>query len=596
VPRAFFHRFDDFSSLEMPFIIDLMISDGGGGKTNRAHLLRARSQFANWIGFDATWRCETPWLVMTLLDDDVLEEIRYRVVQGFDNREAVFRWILANYPEPLGIAKAEYGAEDLKPETGELLRDAIERAFAEKAKEMESWPPQTDCDRLRAAFDALDKQGIVALESPGLTQDDGIPYAASLAVVRDELGGNETHGYCFFTWNDMARAIDGEGLSLAYGTFKEEPNQSSPSALTLGQKVGAVVLETCREAGLGAEWTESLVDYVELPNFRWQRRFVLAKGSDVRDFLDSWELEIRAGYTPADRLLETLEERAFDWFEDFSDFGPNLFARLRTHTMRFLEEERAREAGWIGATINDRIAAAFDELNERDVLARECSGLTIQDGWGYAGVEAEPHHRGVVFFHHEDVIDGVGGGGLRLAFGAIDAKGTKDDAASLALAHEVLAVLERHGIPSSWSRSVSERIRIAPFEWRRRRWTKAPSYERREFVAEVSTRPSRIFRAGAGTGRTEVNPNTSTPSGGIVVRALRDEGGFDMRRSMRLRAAWKAAGNSGEAQAGHVGLPHVFVRAGEFTTMAPRPSDANLFHGRHECFLRGARASKSGAM
>ncbi|WP_214672723.1 hypothetical protein, partial [Escherichia coli] len=61
---------------------------------------------------------------MVTLADDVLEDIRHRVVQGFDNREVVFGWILANYPRQLGITKEEYGVEDLDAETNTALREA----------------------------------------------------------------------------------------------------------------------------------------------------------------------------------------------------------------------------------------------------------------------------------------------------------------------------------------------------------------------------------------------------------------------------------------------------------------------------------------
>lgn len=66
-------------------------------------------------------------------------------------------------------------------------------------EEQKSWADSTDCDRLEAAFETLNRQGIVALEVPGLTQDDGIPSAAHIAVVRNELGEPKNHGYCFFT-------------------------------------------------------------------------------------------------------------------------------------------------------------------------------------------------------------------------------------------------------------------------------------------------------------------------------------------------------------------------------------------------------------
>ncbi len=570
------------------------------------------------------------------LPDGVLEDIRYRVVQGFDNREVVFDWILANYPQQLGITKEEYGVEDLDAETNTMLRESIEQAFVEKMKEMESWPSLTDCDRLRAAFDALDKQGIVALESPGLTQDDSIPYAADVASARNELGGVEAHGYCFFTWNDMARAMDADGLSLAYGTFKEEPERpaepapapcphckgrgwiaaSDPTLFpttcscrtapvaptkapeappTVGQKVGAAVLAACRDAGLDVEWTGAPEAYVEMPRFRWQRRLNVTKESDVQDFLDGWELEMRSGYTSADAMFTTLEERASDWFETFSDFGPSLRARLRSHTERFLEKERLGEATWSEATVNDRITSAFEELNRRGVLAREDLGLAIQDGWGYAGVDAEPTHRGVVFFHHEDVIDGVGGHGLLLAFGALGAQPSEDDAASAALAREVVAVLQTNGIPCSWNHSVTERIRIAPFEWRRRRWTKPPAYQLVEASPEVPKRPSlfaRMFGTGGvnGTDRSEEHPSVPARQCGVVVRAVRDGGAFNLSRVRQFREAWKALGNRGEAQAGHPGIPHIFIRAGSFFSLAPQLSTANLRDERTEIFLRGARS------
>jgi hypothetical protein len=526
-----------------------------------------------------------------MLAAEVLEDIRFRVVQGSDNRESVFQWILGNYPQQLGITQEEYGAEDLDPATDATLRDAIDHAFAEREHEMESWPERTDCDRLRSAFDALDEQGIVALESPGLTQDDSIPAAADLAIVRDEVRPEGGHGYCFFTWNDMARAIDGEGLSLAYGTFEEAP--------TPGQNLGAAVLQACRDAGLKAEWDGAPTSFVELPDFRWQRRLARTQESDIRDFLESWELEIRAGYTPATEMLETLEERARDWFEKFSDFGPALRSRLRAHTGRLLDEEERREASWSEPTINDRITGAFADLHARGVLARECLGLTIQDGWGYAGTEAESGHRGVVFFHHEDVIDGVGGNGLLLAFGAVRVEPAEDDAASVALAREILSVLTEHGVPASWSESLSERIRIAPFEWRKRRWTVAPAYERRRATSEPPKRPSLLSRIFGGTGAATTKSEqadheaVAARRASIVVRALRDEGGFNLPRSRQLREAWKTLGNRGDAHACHLGMPHVFVRAGSHTSMMPQPAAANLRAERAEIFVRGAKAKTS---
>jgi hypothetical protein len=160
------------------------------------------------------------------------------------------------------------------------------------------------------------------------------------------------------------------------------------------------------------------------------------------------------------------------------------------HSERFIQEEQLRESEWAEATVNDRIKVAFEELIGQGVLACECLGLTIQDGWGYAGTQAPPECRGVAFFHHEDVIDAIGGLGLLVAFGATGVKGSDDDAASAALGRQIASALERNGVRCTWSGSVRERIRVEPFEWQRRRWTATPTYEKVEAVREVPKRAS----------------------------------------------------------------------------------------------------------
>jgi hypothetical protein len=58
-----------------------------------------------------------------------------------------------------------------------------------------------------------------------------------------------------------------------------------------------------------------------------------------------------------------------------------------------------------------------------------------------------------------------------------------------------------------------------------------------------------------------------------------------------MRAAWKTLGNKGAAQVGHVGIPHVFVRPGELTSMAPQLAGLNLREEKAEVFRRGARSN-----
>lgn len=201
----------------------------------------------------------------------------------------------------------------------------------------------------------------------------------------------------------------------------------------------------------------------------------------------------------------------------------------------------------------------------------------------------------MVFFHSEDVIDAANGRGLLLAYGALRVDASKDDEATLRLGHEIVSVLEQHGISCNWGKSIRERIRIAPFEWRKRRSTKAPVHERRP---ATTSKPASLWSRILGGSREQTGGTGFAPPArqlAEVVRAVRDESGFDLRRARRMRSAWKTLGNGGEAQVGHLGIPHVFVLAGEFTSMLPLAAAENLREQKNEIFVRGAKAKNSKA-
>jgi hypothetical protein len=520
-----------------------------------------------------------------LLTDAVWQEIQMRVGAGFDNHESLLYRIFETMGEELDLGDDVTDITQLDESKRSLLQDAIQRAFVRRMEEMQAWPVKTDCERLQAAFDALGKHGIVALENCGFTQEDGRARAAHVAVVRDELGTVANDGYCFCHDQDVVRALEGDGLYLAFGSFREETGSHR-------QEVGEAVVRACLDQGLKVDWNLSPDTRIALRNFSWQRRLVSTKDSDVQEFIESWETEIRAGYTPADELRAVLDERAGDWFAGFADFGRDLLRRLHAHTEKFLKAEEAREATWSEPTINDRITAAFEELGQRCVLASECSGLTIHDGWGYAGLNAKRTDRGVVFFHREDVVDGVSGLGLFLAYGALGTQPSDDEAVTRMLAQEIVGVLGTYAIPCTWGGSTRERIRVAPFEWRKRRWTTAPQAR-----GAPSSQPkpssvwSRLFgrkTSGPVKGLSE-NVISAARRAAIVVTAVSDERRFDLRRSKQMRAAWKALGAGGEGQMGHLGNPHVFVRAGELTTVLPWPARENLREEKTEVFLRAVR-------
>jgi hypothetical protein len=178
------------------------------------------------------------------------------------------------------------------------------------------------------------------------------------------------------------------------------------------------------------------------------------------------DFEARSGYGTAEEMAENLRlytpthPKLSDWL-----------ARLEAA----IAEQRAREATWLEVTDNDRIDRAFAELNTRGLIALQDAADMMSDAWDVVGEHTadRPDAHGAVFFHRQDVEGAIEGGPLCLAFGAFD-DGAEHEAKSLAIAREACAALKRQGIATTWNEQLEQRIELAPFPWRKRRWTKAP--------------------------------------------------------------------------------------------------------------------------
>lgn len=294
-------------------------------------------------------------------------------------------------------------------------------------------------------------------------------------------------------------------------------------------------------------------------------------------FLKSWALEIRAGYTPAAEL--DVVERLNEYLDPDvpPDVEADLLAEVTRETERLLRGAREAEASWVGPTMNDRISAAFGALRARGILAKECAGLTIQDGWGYVGLEAEAGHAGAVFFHQQDVFDALQGMSLLLAFGGAQERPERP-AEAHAIAIVVLESLAAHGVPATWTGHVEDRIEILPFEWQRRRWSTFCQALSGAVPWQQGARPLALFSAS--TAELEHFEQ--------LVCAQRTTYGFDEMLSADMRGVWRHLGGE-RGQVGHAGAPHVFVPAGELTTMMARDAFTNLAPAEAALIRRRAR-------
>lgn len=163
-----------------------------------------------------------------------------------------------------------------------------------------------------------------------------------------------------------------------------------------------------------------------------------------------------------------------------SEAAPEVVAASATNTFRayctaLWREDFALEQRWADRTTNDAIDEAFTRLERSGVVAMQNVGGTQAMGWAEVNARiaslGPKKVLGAVFYHSQDVERGVEGEGLLLTFGAAD--GTDESAA--AVANAVLDALRAEGVTCEWSGEIDARIRIAPFVWKKRRWTKPPA-------------------------------------------------------------------------------------------------------------------------
>ena len=183
---------------------------------------------------------------MSYTDEYILDAIRNHVWSGFYSADDVHQLI-----------------DDLLEDDADeaMLRAAVEPEFTRKVAAEGSWPPITDCDRLDQAFAALDARGVIALQNAGYTMSDGITEVSEALHQRGKEG---VQGYCFYHGQDLERAVEGEGVMLAFGSLDDDPANKLA--------VGRLVQETMVGGGFAVEWSGDPEQRINLPNVDWKRR------------------------------------------------------------------------------------------------------------------------------------------------------------------------------------------------------------------------------------------------------------------------------------------------------------------------------------
>ena len=143
-------------------------------------------------------------------------------------------------------------------------------------------------------------------------------------------------------------------------------------------------------------------------------------------------------------------------------------AMLRNCVAIEVDLKLSAETGWPATTDCDRLDRAFRDLHEQGICALGNAGYTMSDGYSeISEATANPppgHYKSYCFYHGQDIERAIEGGGIMIAFGALN----DDPVASVAVGKVVCERLRREGFEVEWNGSFETRISLPKFLWQKR--------------------------------------------------------------------------------------------------------------------------------
>lgn len=149
-------------------------------------------------------------------------------------------------------------ADELLPYAQQLTSEAMTAHFQGQL----TWPTQTDCDRLDAAFAELERSGILARQNFSCCCNCGSQE------IRDEMNnatqlGQMVRGYTFYHMQDTERAVEGRGVYLSFGSVEKGKE--------VFLEIGSAIVDTIQRHGLSVEWNGTVEKRI-LVHLDWKRR------------------------------------------------------------------------------------------------------------------------------------------------------------------------------------------------------------------------------------------------------------------------------------------------------------------------------------
>ena len=149
--------------------------------------------------------------------------------------------------------------------TVSALEERARTAVAAREADEKTWPAVTMNDRIDRAFEELNRSGIIALQGAGYTMSEGWDEANDIASSLP----SPPRGAVFYHWQDLERAVAGDGLWLAYGAYTDDEIAQDELSLAIGREA----LEALNRAEVPAIWDGTIDARVFIQPFTWQRRY-----------------------------------------------------------------------------------------------------------------------------------------------------------------------------------------------------------------------------------------------------------------------------------------------------------------------------------
>lgn len=177
--------------------------------------------------------------------------VRRDVASGFYDEDEILKNACASFD-------GELEANALRNHAQAFLKQAL---VAQRAAQR-GWPEWTDCDRLDAAFAALEAEGVIARQHFTCCGTCGSAEIWDEIAAVEESGGPAS-GYAFYHVQDTDRAVDGEGVYLNYGACEE----GEEAALAIGRQIVTQI----EAHGLRTDWDGSWGHRIKV-ELEWKRR------------------------------------------------------------------------------------------------------------------------------------------------------------------------------------------------------------------------------------------------------------------------------------------------------------------------------------